>query len=400
MTFFKNLFKDKSIQKGLCHFINSNRSRLGVLAQETVTVEEQQRDVEKEFISLIKATDDILNKGSDSFQEMLKQRHNEKLSLHIENFDKMLMELDLRKASVRNALREGVAQYKTCLTKAEDEMVYESHVKKHNIGRSRDQMPQIDSDEDKQSVLDHFEKKVGITKTTKKLKKLKPSQNEINQDKVLSMLSSDMELDNEYIISNDGYMVDGHHRWAADLELDGDKKVDVIVIDLSIKDLLKRMNQLKVTNKRDVQDKEIEKGQLKVAGSYKLADIWKILNGFTATAPNNEDLVLKAHRVTEHSIELVLNPHLQTEVYKDIFKAFNQDANVTIKEHSDSQNTFTLTCAKSISDAQNILSSLATIVKAFDDNNISQKRFTQVKEKYGLTDRMITQLRKFDNERS
>lgn len=134
---------------------------------------------------------------------------------------------------------------------------------KDSIGRKRHQMPQVDANNIADFIL-HFKDKVGLKKVTKKLSDLKPAQDEINEDKVYDALARkfDSDEDTKYIISNDDYIVDGHHRWAADLELDADdsKNVECYRIDLPIKQLLKRANQLKITKKKDIND--IEKSYL------------------------------------------------------------------------------------------------------------------------------------------
>ena len=70
--------------------------------------------------------------------------------------------------------------------------------------------------------------------------KLKPSQNEINEDRVLSVIK-DIKSGNNgglLVVSKDGFIVDGHHRWAAYKKLSPDKKLPVLVIDLPIQDAL------------------------------------------------------------------------------------------------------------------------------------------------------------------
>jgi hypothetical protein len=69
---------------------------------------------------------------------------------------------------------------------------------------------------------------------------LKPIQSHINRDKVESM-KKNMQGINEQplMVSNDGYVLDGHHRWVAMKELDPTGKVFVIRFDCPIAELLK-----------------------------------------------------------------------------------------------------------------------------------------------------------------
>lgn len=127
---------------------------------------------------------------------------------------------------------------------------------KESLGRKRDTMPQVDADSLTDFML-HFKDKADVKKVTKKISELKPSQDEINEDKVYDILGKKFDGQEEktrYIISSDNYILDGHHRWAADLELDNDdtKLVDCYQIDVPIKQLIKRANMMNATKKRDI----------------------------------------------------------------------------------------------------------------------------------------------------
>ena len=61
-------------------------------------------------------------------------------------------------------------------------------------------------------------------------------------------------VDRTYIVSKDNYLVDGHHAWAAQLESNASQAVRCIKVNIPIKQLLKRSNQLKISTKRDVND--------------------------------------------------------------------------------------------------------------------------------------------------
>jgi ParB-like chromosome segregation protein Spo0J len=70
---------------------------------------------------------------------------------------------------------------------------------------------------------------------------LRPSQNEINEDRVLGVIKSIKNGSigkNPLVVSEDGYIVDGHHRWAAYKKYSPEKRLPVLVIELSIQDAL------------------------------------------------------------------------------------------------------------------------------------------------------------------
>lgn len=118
--------------------------------------------------------------------------------------------------------------------------------------RSRDKMPQIDS-EDLIRFLLHFSQKGAPVQTKKiQLNKIKPAQNEFNDGKILKIFEASAHKGSKFVISKDGYLLDGHHRWAAGLEDDPEQEVEVYQIDLPIKRLIHRANQLGFTTKSDV----------------------------------------------------------------------------------------------------------------------------------------------------
>lgn len=88
-----------------------------------------------------------------------------------------------------------------------------------------------------QPFLDHLKAKgIKVTDGTAVPSTLKPSQSELNADVVSSII--DRRTDGTYDekpawVSNDGYVIDGHHRWAAAVK-DGDRPVPTRTIDLPI----------------------------------------------------------------------------------------------------------------------------------------------------------------------
>jgi len=83
--------------------------------------------------------------------------------------------------------------------------------------------------------------------------KLKASQNELKGANVAFMMSPEGQKivnleDTRIFVSADGYVIDGHHRWAANIGLDandgslGDKQMKVTVIDMPISEVLQVAN--------------------------------------------------------------------------------------------------------------------------------------------------------------
>jgi hypothetical protein len=110
---------------------------------------------------------------------------------------------------------------------------------------SRDLMPQIDKEK---SFLDYLKKK-GITSQPKTIptKELKSSQSEFDINKIAEIMLGDN--DKKILVSNDGHVLDGHHRWIADHNTDG--KTDAHVINLPILELIRIAKEYTGTLKED-----------------------------------------------------------------------------------------------------------------------------------------------------
>lgn len=73
---------------------------------------------------------------------------------------------------------------------------------------------------------------------------LKATQSEIKAEKVYGMADAFLKgkfdkIDQSVVVSRDGYLLDGHHRWAALLTIDPTREMNVQVIDMDMDDLLK-----------------------------------------------------------------------------------------------------------------------------------------------------------------
>ena len=79
---------------------------------------------------------------------------------------------------------------------------------------------------------------VNTKKTTMRPRNLKPAQNEINGDAVADIIKEGKVFTNPLVVSEDNYIVDGHHRWAAAKKTKPNKPIPVMVIKAPIKDAL------------------------------------------------------------------------------------------------------------------------------------------------------------------
>lgn len=110
----------------------------------------------------------------------------------------------------------------------------------------RDIMPQIDYED-----LEDAEKRVKIRSIQAVLKLLHPSQRNFHREKILE-LCKEVKSPQDFkpiIISNDGYIVDGHHRWIACAYKFGiNNKIPAYEVNLPIKEALILFKQLEQKN--------------------------------------------------------------------------------------------------------------------------------------------------------
>ena len=112
------------------------------------------------------------------------------------------------------------------------------------LGYKRDQMPQLGSN-DLPRYIDHLRGQ-GVTVTTTRIDpaSLKPIQSEVSSSKVGGMLGSMRDgtmRDGNIVITRDGYVLDGHHRWGAATALSFERpnvQVGAVQIGMDAKDLL------------------------------------------------------------------------------------------------------------------------------------------------------------------
>ncbi len=123
-------------------------------------------------------------------------------------------------------------------------MCLDTEICKGDLGIPRKLMPQFTSPKDIQSFVNFIKKRYGIkaVRGTRRAGQLRPSQEEINRERV-----EDVADDIRYkkldpavplIVSQDGYVIDGHHRWAAYKVDQPKKKMPVLIVKDSARDVL------------------------------------------------------------------------------------------------------------------------------------------------------------------
>lgn len=115
---------------------------------------------------------------------------------------------------------------------------------------SRQQMPQI-PETYKKMYLDHF-KGMGIQVTAKvmNLRDIRLTQNEINKSKVWKLMQAIRKNGKRFrsmpkiIVSKEGYVVDGSHRFVAALNIDREGEIEVWQINMPIKQILEESHKM------------------------------------------------------------------------------------------------------------------------------------------------------------
>lgn len=145
------------------------------------------------------------------------------------------------------------------------------HIPTGNLGIERKDMPQIFSG-DIQSYI-KFIRLNGVKVVKQKVlaKSLKPTQNEINTDKVKKMLTApDEVLRKIIIVSKDGYVLDGHHRWLALINKDDKAYIPVWRVDINMQELLAMTHKFDKVEYKNLSEGFIGDVYVKAMGKKKL----------------------------------------------------------------------------------------------------------------------------------
>lgn len=140
-----------------------------------------------------------------------------------------------------------------------------------SLGFSRGDMPQIPNGAKKQKfIAERRAAGIGATEETVDARSLKPTQGEFNADNVdflRDQLAAGKFKDDPIIVSKDGRILDGHHRWASLAQENG--KVNVLRIDQPITALMKEARAFGERNGIDARGKSDQIGQGKAPATEK-----------------------------------------------------------------------------------------------------------------------------------
>lgn len=174
-----------------------------------------------------------------------------------------------------------------------------------NIGRKRESMPQISS-ENIDDIILHFGNNTNIVikKCLCKVKELLPTQYEFDDMKVLQKIAKIGDNKQKpFIISQDKHLVDSHHNWASLMEIDPDMEVTCYIINLPIVELLRRLNIMKISHNKDIND-----------------DIKKAVNTALEMYDNN---LIKGEKLDEITNKILSSPKSLKTYYSNLIVVFD-----------------------------------------------------------------------------
>lgn len=129
----------------------------------------------------------------------------------------------------------------------------------NSLGIPRAEMPQIDDDQ-MPAFLDWVrERGIAVIPTPATARLLLPTQGELDTDKVDKFKSAPRDvLTKRVVTSKDDRILDGHHRWAALIELDPDANLETIQVQLPITELLALAREFAGARFRKAEESVIE----------------------------------------------------------------------------------------------------------------------------------------------
>jgi len=100
-------------------------------------------------------------------------------------------------------------------------------------------IPRADMPQIKSTLREEFLVWSGLDYSREAMFDLSPSQGEMSEDNILALMGKPEQLEKPLLVSRDGYVLDGHHRWAACSRLG--QPVNCIVIDAGAAEALDLM---------------------------------------------------------------------------------------------------------------------------------------------------------------
>lgn len=137
-----------------------------------------------------------------------------------------------------------------------------------SLGKIRSEMPQLE-DRVLARFVKHLEEKemVPAKREAVAVHTLKPTQKHLNAEKVLGMAEAARngdfpDIDKTIIVDAEGYILDGHHRWAALYVLHPKNKIHVVRLAIAMEDLIRKAKAFGGVKKKNLLGKHAAAGEL------------------------------------------------------------------------------------------------------------------------------------------
>lgn len=196
----------------------------------------------------------------------------------------------------------------------------------HNLGIGRISMPQIHTSEFLKGIQNN--PSVSTTNMMANTQDLYPTQDQFNTEKVKTIVLG-LRSGNEQkpiIVSDDNYIVDGHHRWAAHNNMN--IPIPIIKVNLNVQDLLSYLQgKPYVENKLINEDKNKYNGISQTANMKRqLIDLLRIRvqKGAPTSTEFSETLSTETEKIQNSppdEINQLYREQMINNIFKPIFKS-------------------------------------------------------------------------------
>lgn len=142
-------------------------------------------------------------------------------------------------------LAKAVERESGSVSKTTDLADVRKRVMRGNMGIARKDMPQLDGKVTRNFVDAMKAKGVKVEEKRMKVSDLKATQREVDASKTVGMATAQLNRDinlkkgTRIIVSSDGFILDGHHRWSSLRTLDPNNTMEVYQIDMPMTGILK-----------------------------------------------------------------------------------------------------------------------------------------------------------------
>lgn len=126
----------------------------------------------------------------------------------------------------------------------------------NSLGYSRNQMPQVEDKYQRKFFQYLHDFGIKFSKKTFRVGEIKPSQKEIRIDVSMELLKTQSnKLKKPILVSSDGYVIDGHHRWFAFFLENPMQKIKFIKISIPAKKIIPIINKFDFVSSKDIKNK-------------------------------------------------------------------------------------------------------------------------------------------------